>query len=102
MMNSPPDDTPGNPPVAELSPPEKLWTTKEVARFLDVSLKTVFNLRKKGFPLSIWAGLSASFRTRSAITLPPIAAWPRTGCGKSRGEEPAHDWPSAYAARLLF
>jgi predicted DNA-binding transcriptional regulator AlpA len=50
MMNSPPDNTLGNPPVAELSPPTKLWTTKEVARFLDVSLKTVFNLRKKGFP----------------------------------------------------
>ena len=29
---------------------EDLWTTKEVARHLRVSLKTVFNLRKKGLP----------------------------------------------------
>jgi excisionase family DNA binding protein len=56
MMNSPPDNTPGNPPVAELSPPDKLWTTKEVARFLDVSLKTVFNLRKKGLPFVYLGG----------------------------------------------
>jgi excisionase family DNA binding protein len=27
-----------------------LWTTKEVAKHLHVSLKTVFNLRKKGLP----------------------------------------------------
>jgi excisionase family DNA binding protein len=27
-----------------------LWTTPEVAKFLHVSLKTVFNLRKKGMP----------------------------------------------------
>jgi len=27
-----------------------LWTTKEVAKFLRVSLKTVFNLRKRGLP----------------------------------------------------
>ena len=27
-----------------------LWTTKEVAKHLRVSLKTVFNLRKKGLP----------------------------------------------------
>ncbi len=50
MMNSPPDNTPSNPLVAELSPPSKLWTTKEVAHFLDVSPKNVFNLRKKGLP----------------------------------------------------
>jgi excisionase family DNA binding protein len=31
-------------------PDEGLWTTKEVARHLRVSLKTVFNLRKKGLP----------------------------------------------------
>jgi len=27
-----------------------LWTTERVAQFLHVSLKTVFNLRKKGLP----------------------------------------------------
>ena len=31
-------------------PDEDLWTTREVARHLRVSLKTVFNLRKKGLP----------------------------------------------------
>ena len=31
-------------------PDTQLWTTKEVATFLRVSLKTVFNLRKKGLP----------------------------------------------------
>ena len=32
------------------APDEDLWTTREVARHLRVSLKTVFNLRKKGLP----------------------------------------------------
>ena len=32
------------------SPESDLWTTKEVARYLHVSLKTIFNLRKKGLP----------------------------------------------------
>jgi len=27
-----------------------LWTTPELARYLHVSLKTVFNLRKRGLP----------------------------------------------------
>jgi excisionase family DNA binding protein len=27
-----------------------LWTTKEAAKYLHVSLKTVFNLRKRGLP----------------------------------------------------
>jgi excisionase family DNA binding protein len=42
----------GNPPVSgEIqNPPQDLWTTKEVAKHLRVSLKTVFNLRKKGLP----------------------------------------------------
>ena len=57
-MNSPPStQTLGNHPIAEdiinhNSPPldDKLWTTEQVADFLRVSLKTVFNLRKKGLP----------------------------------------------------
>jgi excisionase family DNA binding protein len=47
---------PGQPPTAgEVITPSResdpdLWTTKEVAKHLRVSLKTVFNLRKKGLP----------------------------------------------------
>ena len=47
----------GNPPVSKdvkTSTQEKtdseLWTTERVAKYLNVSLKTVFNLRKKGLP----------------------------------------------------
>jgi excisionase family DNA binding protein len=43
-----------NPPVSEetkaSSQDSVLWTTKEVAKYLHVSLKTVFNLRKRGLP----------------------------------------------------
>ena len=47
-----PDTTNNNtPPLEETtSPPQNLWTTHEVANFLQVSLKTVFNLRKRGLP----------------------------------------------------
>ena len=47
---------PGDPPTAgQVTTPSHesnsdLWTTKEVAKHLHVSLKTVFNLRKKGLP----------------------------------------------------
>ena len=46
----------GNPPVSEdvkTSSQEidsELWTTERVAKYLHVSLKTVFNLRKRGLP----------------------------------------------------
>ena len=46
----------GNPPVSDdvkTSSHEsdlELWTTERVAKYLHVSLKTVFNLRKKGLP----------------------------------------------------
>jgi excisionase family DNA binding protein len=43
-----------NPPVSEetktSSLDSELWTTKEAAKYLHVSLKTVFNLRKRGLP----------------------------------------------------
>jgi predicted DNA-binding transcriptional regulator AlpA len=41
-----------HPPTLEEMPPpsQDLWTTPEVAKFLHVSLKTVFNLRMKGLP----------------------------------------------------
>jgi hypothetical protein len=49
--------TPGNPTIAEsankqTSPAsdDQLWTTEQVGKYLHVSLKTVFNLRKKGLP----------------------------------------------------
>src|ERR1700734_1936951 len=58
-MNSPENNTtPGHPSAAGevISYPETheadsdLWTTERVAKYLHVSLKTVFNLRKKGLP----------------------------------------------------
>ena len=56
-MNSPTNpDTPVDPPVSgELKTPlndtdSDLWTSERVAQYLHVSLKSVFNLRKKGLP----------------------------------------------------
>jgi excisionase family DNA binding protein len=54
-MNSPATNStlPNLPATAEVEIPlqsSDLWTTPEVAKFLHVSLKTVFNLRKKGLP----------------------------------------------------
>ena len=46
----------GNLPVSEdmktssQETESELWTTERVAKYLHVSLKTVFNLRKKGLP----------------------------------------------------
>jgi excisionase family DNA binding protein len=46
----------GNSPVSEdvktlsRETDSELWTTERVAKYLHVSLKTVFNLRKKGLP----------------------------------------------------
>jgi len=46
--NSASDQTPL---LRENSPhPQNLWTTREVADFLHVSIKTIFNLRKSGLP----------------------------------------------------
>jgi excisionase family DNA binding protein len=58
-MNPPENNnTPGHSPVSGevITPPETLeadsdlWTTVRVSKYLQVSLKTVFNLRKKGLP----------------------------------------------------
>jgi len=57
-MSSPPStQILGDPPIAgdiihhdSPAPDDKLWTTEQVADFLSVSLKTVFNLRKRGLP----------------------------------------------------
>jgi len=39
---------------------DQLWTTEQVGKYLHVSLKTVFNLRKKGLPYVHWAEPSLS------------------------------------------
>jgi excisionase family DNA binding protein len=54
-MNSSANIVPlGSPTVSEGTniqiPDSGLWTTQDVAKHLRVSLKTVFNLRKKGLP----------------------------------------------------
>lgn len=57
-MNSPANtSTPANPSVDENTknqsapvPVDQLWTTEQAAQYLHVSLKTVFNLRKRGLP----------------------------------------------------
>ena len=36
--------------ISPASPNDELWTTPQAAKYLHVSLKTVFNLRKKGLP----------------------------------------------------
>jgi excisionase family DNA binding protein len=38
------------PPPPEAAMDRQLWTTNEVAEFLHVSNKTIFNLRKMGLP----------------------------------------------------
>jgi predicted DNA-binding transcriptional regulator AlpA len=40
-----------NPPA-----PQRLWTTPEVAEYLHVSIKTIFNLRKKALPFVYLGG----------------------------------------------
>jgi excisionase family DNA binding protein len=56
MNSSANTGTLGNPPVSEdvktssQETDSELWTTERVAKYLHVSLKTVFNLRKKGLP----------------------------------------------------
>jgi hypothetical protein len=53
------ESSPGNPSHPDPVIPQSenngtfgatLWTSKEVAKHLHVSLKTLFNLRKRGFP----------------------------------------------------
>jgi len=51
-MNSPSDKNPESPPPNDSAhEPEDLWTTKQVGKFLHISAKSVFELRKKrGLP----------------------------------------------------
>ena len=51
-MNSPSNQPPDSPPGNGSTPgSEDLWTTKEVGKFLHISSKSVFELRKKrGLP----------------------------------------------------
>ncbi len=59
-----------------------LWTTERVAQFLHVSLKTVFNLRKKGLPYVQLGGAIGFFRKKSKTISRPIEAWAATVCVK--------------------
>ncbi len=50
-MNSDSSANNNAPPLEQMTAPsQNLWTTREVAEFLHVSVKTVFNQRKKGLP----------------------------------------------------
>jgi hypothetical protein len=50
-MNANPSPNHTIPPSEEMTTPaQDLWTSSEVAKFFHVSLKTVFNLRKRGLP----------------------------------------------------
>jgi hypothetical protein len=50
-MNSDSSANNNSPPLEQMTTPsQNLWTTREVADFLHVSVKTVFNQRKKGLP----------------------------------------------------
>lgn len=59
-----PENTPAQPPAPVASktpestplPNDRLWTTDEVAYYLCVSPKTVFNRRKKGLPCVLVGG----------------------------------------------
>lgn len=46
----------GKPPESTPLPSDRLWTTDEVAYYLCVSPKTVFNRRKKGLPYFLVGG----------------------------------------------
>ena len=82
---------------------EDLWITERVAKYLHVSLKTVFNLRKKmECPLSKWGEPSASFHRKSKTTCLSIAAWLRIVCVKSCEKEPGHDPVPTSATQCLF
>jgi excisionase family DNA binding protein len=46
--------------IENLAAVQDLWTTREVAKFLHVSIKTIFNLRKKGLPF-VYVGGAVRF-----------------------------------------
>ena len=93
----------GNPSVSDdvkTSPHEsdlELWTTERVAKYLHVSLKTVFNLRKKGLPYVQLGGAVRFFRRKSGITSSTVVACHRTGCGKSCEKVVPDDYATVHA-----
>lgn len=48
--NSSNNNNSSTPTSEDMTMAQDLWTTREAAKFLHVSLKSVFNLRKKGLP----------------------------------------------------
>ena len=66
-------------PLENLAAPQDLWTTREVAKFLHVSIKTIFNLRKKRAAIRSCRG-SRSLRAAGNQGLP--------------GEQPKIGFPS--------
>jgi len=52
---------------------DQLWTTKRVAKYLHVSHKTVFELRKKGLPFVKLGGAVRFSRTLTSHRLRQIA-----------------------------
>jgi hypothetical protein len=53
----------GTSPLKNLAAPEDLWTTREVSKFLHVSIKTIFNLRKRGLPC-VYVGGAVRFEPK--------------------------------------
>jgi predicted DNA-binding transcriptional regulator AlpA len=56
IMNDDSSATKGSSPFPLQPSPPTLWTTHEVAAFLHVSIKTIFNLRKRGLPFVALGG----------------------------------------------
>jgi hypothetical protein len=57
------DDLPNDKDTSRLEnlpTPQHLWTTREVAEFLHVNIKTIFNLRKRGLPF-VYVGGAVRF-----------------------------------------
>ena len=79
-----------------------LWTTERVAKYLHVSLKTVFNLRKKGLPYVQLGGavrfvpqeIKDYLVTNRGLITPPLTA----NCAERSRDMimPRHLPPNAY------
>ena len=88
---------------AESPASDTLWTTDEVADFLRVSIKTVFNLRKTGLPYLQLGGAVPSSRGKYALTCSRIVISPRIACVKTPGYAPSrHDPAPLSATRRVF
>ena len=100
MNNSPSASTVDH---AESSASDILWTTEEVADFLRVSIKTVFNLRKTGLPYLQLGGAVRFHPQEVRDYLFKIAISPHIVSAKRRGNTPnCHDPVTLPAVRCLF